>query len=351
MKPTLGAPTVKEAVRRILERNGGPMRPKDIQRWPERTGRAPLTPNQVSGALFSLKKDGAVESAGRGTWRLVAARGSRAATWAATPAEPLDVTGLTSKEQVLRILAHTKRPMKHGHIVKWLEDNGHEALTDGQIAGALYDLATKLKVVEKVDRGTYRIHKEWEGGPLDHEEAVSQPAGSVPPKEPKRRVVIPCYGLHWERNKVSWNAGASLLGALRKAGEDAVNFANQTGVYVLYQWPQVTYVGRTASSGLYQRLRSHDVDASKDWDRFSWFGLGAVDDDGVLHPPSAKANTEDQVTMVETVLIEVLRPPFNNKQGDLIGDQYRQVPDPVVEEREQKVLAERLRKLLQTGMA
>lgn len=54
--------------------------------------------------------------------------------------------------------------MKHGHIVKWLEDNGHEALTDGQIAGALYDLATRLMpdpVVEKREQKILaeRLHK------------------------------------------------------------------------------------------------------------------------------------------------------------------------------------------------
>ena len=230
--------------------------------------------------------------------------------------------------------------MRHGDIVKWLEDN-RQALTDGQISGALYVLSTKLNALETVTRGLYRIREDWEGGPLDLDE-TSRQIGPVPSsKEPKRRVVIPCYGLNWKRNLVSWNAGAELLGA-KGPGEDAVNFANQTGVYVLYQWPQVTYVGRTASGGLYERLRSHD---DKEWDTFSWFGLGTVDQDGMLVPPSVRANTEDQVTMVEAVLIEVLRPPFNKKQGDLMGDQYGQVPDPVVEERELKVFAARLRKL------
>ena len=247
---------------------------------------------------------------------------------------------------MLRILAHTNKPMRHGHIVKWLEDNG-QSLTDGQIAGALYVLWKKLEAVEPVSRGLYRIRKDWdwEGGPLDFDE-TEQTTGSAPlPKEPKSRIVIPCYGLHWKRSSVSWNAGAELLGAMGPS-EDAVNFANQTGVYVLYLWPQVTYVGRTAKGGLYQRLRSHDGDASKEWDTFSWFGLGAVNEEGVVVPPSARASIEDQVTMMEAVLIGVLRPPFNNKQGDLMGEQYGQVPDPIVEERELKVFRERLRKLI-----
>ena len=145
---------------------------------------------------------------------------------------------------------------------------------------------------------------------------------------------------------VSWSAG-SLLG--RKGGEkdaDAVNFANQTGVYVLYQWPQVNYVGRSIG-GLYQRLSKHDSDADKGpWDRFSWFGLIPVDDDGELAERHGEMSIEDEVTMMEALLIRVLTPPNNKKGGDGMGVQYLQVPDPMVEERQQEALAKTLRQLL-----
>lgn len=338
----------KEAVRQILEREGDAMRSKDIveraQGWGLRAG-------QVHGALQQLKQDGTVENVKRGIWRIVAAPESRQTR---TPDEPPNVAGLTGKEAVFQILAHVKRPLKKRDIDEWLKASGQEPLTDGQIAGAFYDLTTNyLNVVEKVEPGTYRIHKEWNGEPLDKQ--VGQQGRSVPqsaPIEPQGRTqaedrprfVIPCFGLHWERSLVSWSVGQNLLGKAKNG--DAVNFANQTGVYVLYQWPQVNYVGRSKSGGLYQRLKAAHNDPAKGlWDRFSWFGLNQLDDDGRLRR-RGQMSIADEVTMMEALLISVLTPPYNNRGGEGMGRQYFQVPDPVVEEREQKALARTLSELL-----
>lgn len=127
---------------------------------------------------------------------------------------------------------------------------------------------------------------------------------------------------------------------------DAVNFANQTGVYVLYQWPQLNYVGRSTSGTLYQRLKAAHNDPAKGlWDKFSWFGLNQLDDDGRLRRRGQMSIT-DEVTMMEALLISVLAPPYNNRGGEGMGRQYFQVPDPMVEEREQKALARTLSELL-----
>ena len=333
----------QQVVRQILEREGQVMELRDIV---ERARRQGLGRKQVSGALFHLKKAGIVETVERATYRIVATPES---SQTHTPAEPPNVEGLTGKEAVFQILAYVKRPLKKRDIDEWLEANKQEPLTDGQIDGAFYALSTNyLNVVEKVEPGTYRIHKEWNGEPLDKQ--VGQQGRSVPQSTPvsqarRARVVIPCFGLHWERNLVSWSTAQNLLGAAK--GGDAVNFANQTGVYVLYQWPQVNYVGRTASGELYQRLKSHHMDPTKGlWDRFSWFGLDQLDDDGRLRERRGQMSIADEVTMMEALLINVLTPPHNNKGGDGMGVQYFQVPDPTVEEREQEKLRQLLKRLL-----
>lgn len=262
------------------------------------------------------------------------------------PDDPPNVAGLIGKEAVFQILAHIKKPAKKKDIDEWLKANEQEPLTDGQISGAFYDLSTNyVNVVEKVERGTYRIHKEWNGQPLETQESAAIGSQIRVSKEPQGGgVVIPCFGLHWERGLVSWSAGQSLLGKVKDG--DAVNFANQTGVYVLYQWPQVNYVGRTVRGGLFQRLKSHDTDPGKGlWDKFSWFGLSEVDDDGQLRERD-QMSIADEVTMMEALLISVLTPPHNNRGGEGMGVQYFQVPDPMVEEREQKDLAKTLSQLL-----
>ena len=332
-----------EAVLQVLEREGNAMRTKDIV---ERARRQGLSEGQVHGALNQLKRDGTVENVKRGIWRIVAAPESRQTR---TPDEPPNIAGLTGKEAVFQILAHIKKPAKKKDIEKWLKANGQEPLTEGQIDGAFYTLSTNyLNVVEKVERGTYCVHKGWNGEPLEMQEsaAIGSPIRAL--NEPQGRVVIPCFGLHWERSLVSWSVGQNLLGAVKDG--DAVNFANQTGVYVLYQWPQVNYVGRTVRGSLFQRLRSHDTDLGKGlWDKFSWFGLSEVDDDGQLRE-RGQVSIADEVTMMEALLISVLTPPHNNRGGEGMGVQYFQVPDPMVEEREQKALAKTLSQLLRKGL-
>ena len=356
MRSNLDSLSCEDAVYRVLEQHGGPMRARQIVKWFEESGQKPLRKAQVNTALETLRKSGTVEHVRWRRWRVV--RVSEEKARVEHTDNQLDVTGLTSKEAVFRVLAHIKSPMKTKDIVDWLKANGGEQLRDNQVSGALYDLSTLyLDVVEKVEPGTYRIHPDWDGDTLDKQKRKSDPSSTAveqqrsgrraPGRNSDRKIVIPCFGLHWERSLVSWNGGQGLLGAV-KDGEEAVDFANQTGVYVLYQWPQVNYVGRTTNGGLYQRLKSHDADRRKGlWDKFSWFGLHEVDDDGQLRAaPTARRNVPAEIMMMEALLISVLMPPHNSKRGDGMGFQYFQVPDPMIEEREGKILAEKISRLL-----
>ena len=345
--------TNREAVLRILEHNRDPMRVKDIVSWPKENGQTKrLNPKTVGGVVWRLKQTGEVRVVGHGLYASVTEIGAH---------KPMgeervpDLTALTGTEAVRRILAYTKKPMQYGDIVKWIEDHGQEPLTDGQIYGAFYSLSTKHpSVVEKVGRGTYGVRKDWDGKwptkPREQLSDQSKPKKALG-KEAPGEVVIPCFGLYWERSLVSWSRGKPLLGVKERKngdGEDPVNFANQKGVYVLYLWPKVTYVGRTTGKGLFERLRDHH---QKHWDRFSWFGLCPVDDDGQLGEPKGQASFSEKAMVMEGLLLSVLTPPDNKKRGDLLGPEYSQVPDPEVEERKQQETMSQMMSLLGKRLA
>ena len=138
--------------------------------------------------------------------------------------------------------------------------------------------------------------------------------------------LIPCYGVNWHRDQIEWDRSPQLWGSLRDDDSARVNFAEQFGVYVLYEWPNVTYVGRTTEGHLYERLLSHTTDPHRGWfDRFSWFGLLAVGADRKLEHPRGHLDMKEAITAMEAILIEILSPPFNNRRGDFLGTRYDQV--------------------------
>lgn len=64
-----------------------------------------------------------------------------------------------------------------------------------------------------------------------------------------------------------------------KTAGDSTNRGN----YLLYNCREVVYVGRTTDRPLGKRLYEHTIDRmSARWDRFLWFGLLPVSDDGSL---------------------------------------------------------------------
>lgn len=143
---------------------------------------------------------------------------------------------------------------------------------------------------------------------------------------------IETYGVHWERSKVHWQ-GRRILGYDTDPRE-TIDFANQQGVYVLYDWNSVVYVGQTVArnNGLWQRLNEHHNkrdDWGDRWERFSWFGIRPVNKCGELVDAPDSADKSAVADLLESVLIETLRPAFNRQlQGNSMGNLYRQAIDP-----------------------
>jgi hypothetical protein len=139
------------------------------------------------------------------------------------------------------------------------------------------------------------------------------------------------FGMFWQRDSVLWSGAPKLLGR-QGAGATDVNFADQVGVYLLHDRDRVIYVGRAADT-LFARLKAHTTDRlGGRWDRFSWFGLRAVENDGALADSRVPWSQDVVIETMEALLIESLEPPLNRRRGDnLSGIEFTQTPDPQIE--------------------
>jgi len=145
-------------------------------------------------------------------------------------------------------------------------------------------------------------------------------------------MLIQNYGLFWRLDHVYWgrpNNPGTLLGRYRRARRrEPVNFANQKGIYVLYdEGFRIVYVGQSGAGdhGLLRRLRSHRRDhLAERWSRFSWFGLlpvrnGEINERYVIKQP----NITTTLNQIEGILLSVSEPPLNLQRGRF-GDNIEQ---------------------------
>ena len=147
---------------------------------------------------------------------------------------------------------------------------------------------------------------------------------------------LQAFGMYWRRDWVVWGGRPKLLGK-QSSGAAEVDFSEQVGVYLLHDRERVVYVGRAADT-LFARLKFHTTDRlGGRWDRFSWFGLRAVGQDGNLLEPSSAWSHKIVIETLEALLIESLEPALNRKRGDSFsGAEYLQVADPEIENRRMK---------------
>jgi hypothetical protein len=179
---------------------------------------------------------------------------------------------------------------------------------------------------------------------LRSELRIEPPAAGVAerPVEEPASGALKAFGMYWKRELVIWSRGTTLLGKQSGAASD-VNFAEQQGVYLLHDRDRVIYVGR-ADDTLFGRLKAHTTDRlSGRWDRFSWFGLRAVQQDGSLSEVALDWRHSIVIETLEALLIESLEPPLNRRRGDnLSAAEYSQVEDPELEMMRRQELAARI---------
>ena len=131
-------------------------------------------------------------------------------------------------------------------------------------------------------------------------------------------------GARWRANDVYWNSdprNGELLGVKIKALRGPhVNFAEQSGIYVLYADFTPIYVGQ-ANKRLFARLKGHHLhdDLAGRWDRFSWFGFRKVV--GGNTPKLSKADVDFSISTrqlldhLEALLIHAFEPALNGQEG------------------------------------
>jgi hypothetical protein len=185
----------------------------------------------------------------------------------------------------------------------------------------------------RVGRGMITLRKVVEGGG-PQVAAVDEP---VP--EPDEAVrIIQALGMFWQRDRVEWKNSPKLMGQ-QQTGSTPVDFADQRGIYLLHDVRGTVYVGRSVDRPLGQRLLEHTRDRLNGrWDRFSWFGLLAVGEDGRLNEVQ-DASFDDSLVIeaLEAVLIEALEPPLNRRRGDHLQEvEYLQAADPAYEAAQQE---------------
>lgn len=152
------------------------------------------------------------------------------------------------------------------------------------------------------------------------------------------------FGMFWERGRVEWSGKPRILGQ-QSEGAVEVDFADQVGVYLLHDRDRVIYVGR-ADVTLHSRLKAHTTDRlGGRWDRFSWFGLRAVGEDGTLTDAASDWTHKVVIETMEALLIESMEPPLNRRRGDNFqGAEYQQVTDQDIEDRNLKAAIDELMK-------
>ena len=146
--------------------------------------------------------------------------------------------------------------------------------------------------------------------------------------------VISSFGMFWRREGVEWNSTPKILG-MQQIGAEAVDFSKQIGIYLLYDGREVIYVGRSADRPLGRRLYEHTVDRlSSRWDRFSWFGILPVRDDGSLDAQAESFSANKLIPALEAILIESLEPRQNRKRGDDLSTvEFIQQIDPSIKKK------------------
>jgi len=82
-----------------------------------------------------------------------------------------------------------------------------------------------------------------------------------------------------------------------------IDFKGQVGWYVLLKGEEIIYIGKTVDR-LWSRLAGHYNTKYRHWDRFSWFGVYAVDEiNQRLIKKHTKIDPKSLIGDIETLLI------------------------------------------------
>ena len=138
--------------------------------------------------------------------------------------------------------------------------------------------------------------------------------------------LIAAYGEWWDPHEIDWGSRGygkqgRMEGVEKGRGGATIDVWDQRGIYVLFQDWSVVYVGKTGQQALGKRLRDHrSDDVAGRWDRFSWFGVRNVNENGTLGAvpmPSRQVRAPDVISTLESVLTRVTAPSLNHQRQSI----------------------------------
>ena len=260
---------------------------------------------------------------------------------------------LTWRKAIDKVLASSSTALHYNEITERIIAEGYRksigatpaATVSAQISSSIKHDGESSPYV-RVAKGTFSISKgQGQIGPFQKPKLTPDVVESEE-TEPQYDIVS-SFAMFWRREAVKWLATPRLLG-MQQIGATPVDFNKQLGIYLLYDGREVIYVGRTTDRPLGRRLFEHTSDRmSSRWDRFSWFGLLPVSEQGTLGALPATFDAAKLIPALEAILIEALEPRQNRKRGDdLAAVEYIQRVDPEIEKKRVKaMLDEALNKL------
>lgn len=259
------------------------------------------------------------------------------------------------KEAIEAVLTGQSDPVHYVKIAELIAQQGLKKKVGATPAATVASvLSTSINqdgdkaAFEKVGKGLFRLRQQA----APKKGTVSQPTPPTAAAEDGESEpgLINAFGMYWRRELVDWALTNPKLLGQQQEGSTSVDFATQQGVYLLHDGREVVYVGRSeALKGIGSRLRAHTKDRHNGrWDRFSWFGVLNVKEDGSLDTNTGKAMSLDNlVDTMEALLIESLEPPQNRQRGQGFNEvEFIQVPDPNLEKKQKKALLAELGKNL-----
>ena len=246
---------------------------------------------------------------------------------------------LTWRQAIDKVLGSSATPLHYNEITERIISEGlrkNVGATPAATVNAL--IATSIKhdgeasPYVRVAKGTFALKAGASSASIVAPKLTPDIAESEDAEE--QYEIITSFGMFWRREAVEWTRRPKLLG-MQKPGAKIVDFYQQLGVYLLYDGREVIYVGRTTDRPLGQRLYEHSIDRmSARWDRFSWFGLLPVSDDGQLGLLPQAYEAAKLIPALEAILVEALEPRQNRKRGDdLESVEYIQEVDPEIEKK------------------
>jgi len=243
-------------------------------------------------------------------------------------------------EATERVLAEADEPLSSQEIAQRILDAGIKrtagATPDATVGAQIYESIKKkgdASPFVKIDKNLFQLRKHIVDAAPKATSTVTFGTSEVEsePNFDSSKSLIQAFGISWSRDKVDFKAAKPKLLGISMVGSDPVDFAEQTGVYILYDGARCVYVGRVSGKQRFStRLREHTRDRlSGRWDRFSWFGTKGVTGDGKLIEANGAISLETLIASMEALLIEGLEPPLNRRQGDALAvAEFIQAEDP-----------------------